>query len=380
MSKRRLLTYLLVVSLLFEAISPLFPTPLEGVAYVAASASDPWASTYSNSHWRHHNRDGQQRAKVVLSEVHNDGDVIQLYDETYTITAQKEHYNDATQSITLDSTTNDVTVTFTMTPGQYTVVVEAYDTDGNPVDNFTLKVNGVDKGTFNTGDTLLLTHGTYTFTFEKPYWDSQDQTVMVDHDNTKVVFTNLHKQDVAYITFEFKDLYTGESIPSAEVRFAGNTTTLQSGEGILLHEGIEATFEVNATGYQPTNITLTVLSDTSLVVFLKPQNTSAGNVSFNVSVVSPLANYTKELSLDVDAKLREYFSSPLGIVAGLILVLGLTIGSLLYHRSTFVALAMLGIGISYIGAYASAPWALTYSLILMFLAYGLWRAFGGGRS
>ena len=114
-----------------------------------------------------------------------------IADGKYTITANAESYDTLNKDLTVDG--SDKTVTFTLSESTYTVDVSAEDSEGNPIDNATIMIDGTETSTSD------LTDGTYTITASAESYDTLNKDLTVDgEDKTVTVTLSEEEEDVIF--------------------------------------------------------------------------------------------------------------------------------------------------------------------------------------
>ena len=139
-------------------------------------------------------QDGEPLADATVSvdgeQVTTDADgiaTVELEDGEYTVTAEKDGYEEASTDVTIDGEDESVSLTLEAVADLHTLTVEVQDQDGEPLADATVSVDGEQVTTDADGiATVELEDGEYTVTAEKDGYEEASTDVTIDGDDESV--------------------------------------------------------------------------------------------------------------------------------------------------------------------------------------------------
>ena len=292
------------------------------------------------------------------------GNSVPVAKDNHTFLAQKEHYLGAQLTMTID---DNMTVNMTLNRKSYVVYFYAYDENNDTLSNFTVYANDTLLGTFDSGDNATIKYGTYEFRFKKPLYQGTTVVKTIDANGTVVNFTNVKRYESSVILY-FYDTSTDAELNHVDVVVKDENSTVihdtyDSGSTIGLTSG-NYTFTFSKMDYESRTITLEVVGNTTISVYLEPSVTTVENGTIisqptetPTTPTQAFFNYTNDygffgfrlgdklMRFQIDEVIPEFFNlTPIfAIFIPLIMTLSIGIAAWYYSRNSLVVLGVLAI-------------------------------------
>jgi hypothetical protein len=208
-----------------------------------------------------------------------DGLTHNVKDGDYELNVTADNYDTLNKYVTVDG--SDKTVTVKLSESTYSVDVLAVDSEGNPIDNATIMIDGTETSTSD------LTDGEYNISADATGYDLVSATVLVDGSSESISLTLSETEYAVDIVVEDGD---GNVVDSANVTFDGL-------DG-LTHNVKDGDYELNVTAdnYVDTSqnvtvdgaddkFTVTLSEEDEAVIVSESSSEESGGMSTLVSFV-----------------------------------------------------------------------------------------------